>query len=161
MLLPAAPDTEVPDWFFERTGAELKAEYMAAVQRRKTGEVLASRAWKEAQLGKQAGPAPTTACVRVRFPEGVCLQGRFHGSEPLSSVFTWVTDALACPATTYELVGPDRKPLAAAGSVAAAALAPAVLLNFRPLSQQGQPRDAAGRQLSFLRGELLQLAHAD
>jgi hypothetical protein len=38
VLLPAAPDTEVPDWFFERTGAELKAEYTAMVRRRQTGE---------------------------------------------------------------------------------------------------------------------------
>jgi hypothetical protein len=38
VLLPAAPDTEVPDWFFERTGAELKAEYLAIVKRRQTGE---------------------------------------------------------------------------------------------------------------------------
>jgi hypothetical protein len=93
--------------------------------------------------------------------QGVCLQGRFHVSEPLSSLFAWVTDALADPATTYEMVGPDRKPLAAAGRVADAQLAPAVLLNFRPLSQQGQPVDAAGRQLSFIRGELLQQARAD
>ncbi|KAF6259521.1 hypothetical protein COO60DRAFT_1513000 [Scenedesmus sp. NREL 46B-D3] len=131
------------------------------VRRRKTGEVLASRAWKEAQLGKQAGPSLITACVRVRFPEGVCLQGRFHTSEPLSSLFAWVTDSLTNPATTYELIGPDRKPLTPAGHVAGAQLAPAVLLNFRPLGQQGQPVDAAGRQLSFLKDELLQQAHAD
>jgi hypothetical protein len=40
VLLPAAPDTEVPDWFFERTGAELKAEYTAMVRRRQTGAHL-------------------------------------------------------------------------------------------------------------------------
>jgi hypothetical protein len=37
VLLPAAPDTQVPDWFFERTGAELKVEYTAMVRRRQTG----------------------------------------------------------------------------------------------------------------------------
>ncbi len=28
MVLPVAPDTQVPDWFFERTGADVKAEYI-------------------------------------------------------------------------------------------------------------------------------------
>jgi hypothetical protein len=93
--------------------------------------------------------------------QGVCLQGRFRISEPLASLFTWVTDALSDPATSYELIGPNRKPLAPAGLVAEAQLAPAVLLNFRPLGQQGQPVDAAGRQLSFVKDELLQQAHAD
>jgi hypothetical protein len=40
VLLPAAPDTAVPDWFFERTGAELKAEYTTMVRRRQTGGQL-------------------------------------------------------------------------------------------------------------------------
>lgn len=69
VLLPAAPDVEVPDWFFERTGAELKAEYMSMLRQRQTNEVISSRSWKEAQLGKKAGAKPTVATVRVRFPE--------------------------------------------------------------------------------------------
>lgn len=69
VLLPAAPDTTVPDWFFERTGAELKADYMAMLKVRQAGQVIASKAWQEAQSGRQSGPKPTVAVVRVRFPE--------------------------------------------------------------------------------------------
>jgi UBX domain-containing protein 6 len=71
VLLPAAPDTNVPDWFFERTPADVKAEYAAMVRRRAAGEVVASKAWKDAQLGKGiAGKHQLKeSSVRVRFPE--------------------------------------------------------------------------------------------
>lgn len=70
VLLPAVPDTEVPDWFFERTGAEVKAEYLAKMRQRQAGETFASKSWRDAQLGRGKGQtAPTAATVRVRFPE--------------------------------------------------------------------------------------------
>eukprot|EP00882_Tetradesmus_deserticola_P031523 GHRQ01035648.1.p1 GENE.GHRQ01035648.1~~GHRQ01035648.1.p1 ORF type:complete len:156 (+),score=26.63 GHRQ01035648.1:129-596(+) len=105
--------------------------------------------------------APAAATAAAAALQGVCLQGRFHTSEPLSSIFMWLTDSLTDPATTYELIGPDRRPLPSAGRVAQAQLAPAALLNFRLLGQQRRPVDAAGRQRSFLKDELLQRAYAD
>ncbi|KAF8072692.1 PUX2 [Scenedesmus sp. PABB004] len=155
VLLPATPDTEVPDWFFERTGAEVKAEFMDALRRRKAGEVFASRAWQAAR--RAGGPPPTAATLRARFPEGVCLQGIFHVREPLSSVHDWLRASLREPGAPYELVGPDRRPLGTAGSVGDAGLAPASLLNWRPLGQQ-RP---AGAAVPALRDELLARARAD
>eukprot|EP00198_Chlamydomonas_reinhardtii_P012914 XP_001702251.1 predicted protein [Chlamydomonas reinhardtii] len=73
---------QVPDWFFERTGVELKAQWQAARRRREEAAQLMRRAMRERQQQQQedAGGTPSTASssatatVRVRFPEGVCLQ---------------------------------------------------------------------------------------
>lgn len=78
------------------------------VGKREAGEQLTTRAYKERQAAAAAagggggGPAPSVATVRVRFPEGVCLQGEFHGSEPTSAVFEWVSGCLRCVGGAWE-----------------------------------------------------------
>ena len=44
MLLPTSIERDVPEWFFQRTGAELKAAFLAAVQRRER-EQVSSGGW--------------------------------------------------------------------------------------------------------------------
>jgi hypothetical protein len=73
VVLPVAPDTYVPEWFFERTPADMKLEYQALVAKRQAGQVLSTRAYKEKQEAK-GKTSYTSARVRVRFPEGVCIQ---------------------------------------------------------------------------------------
>lgn len=53
--------------------------FHAQAKRRAAGEVIATRAWREraaAGAGGASSSAPRTATLRVRFPEGVCLQVR-------------------------------------------------------------------------------------
>ena len=70
----------------------------------------------------------------------------------MSAVFEWLTDCLSDPGCTYELVGPDRKPVnAAAQSMRSAQLVPSALLNFRRLS-------SAPQQQPTLREDILRLA---
>jgi hypothetical protein len=70
VLLPAAPDADVPEWFFERTAAEVKREFMSLLRARQTKEVIASKAWKDLKLGEGSGSRrPTVITLRVRFPE--------------------------------------------------------------------------------------------
>ncbi len=77
-----------------------------------------------------------------------CL-GCFAG-EPVSALFEWVTDCLSDPCCTYELVGPDRKPVKAARqSMRSAQLVPSALLNFTGGTPPDQPS---------LRPEILRLA---
>lgn len=67
-------------------------------------------------------------------------------------MFEWLTECLSDPGCTYELVGPDRKPVsAAAQSMRSAQLVPSALLNFRRLS-------AASQQQPTLRQDVLRLA---
>lgn len=76
-----------------------------------------------------------------------------------------VAAALRHPATLFELVLPDRRPLAREGRVADAGIAPSVLLNFRPLevpphrggASAGAAAAAAAR-LPALSDEMLRLA---
>ncbi len=53
VVLPAAPDVSVPDWFFERTGVEVKAQWLAALRRREEQSQFVTRAMRE----RAAGPA--------------------------------------------------------------------------------------------------------
>ncbi|GIL78005.1 hypothetical protein Vretifemale_7458 [Volvox reticuliferus] len=89
VLLPTAPDVEVPDWFFERTGAEIRAQWAAIVRKREEQERFMTRTMREVCRQQEAAAAAAAAggdthanvaTVRVRFPEGVCLQvrGRDH-----------------------------------------------------------------------------------
>jgi len=42
--------------------------------------------------------------VRVRLPEGLLLQGHFKAGEGVAAVFDWISDCMADPSATYELV---------------------------------------------------------
>eukprot|EP00201_Polytomella_parva_P020588 CAMPEP_0175045304 /NCGR_PEP_ID=MMETSP0052_2-20121109/4332_1 /TAXON_ID=51329 ORGANISM="Polytomella parva, Strain SAG 63-3" /NCGR_SAMPLE_ID=MMETSP0052_2 /ASSEMBLY_ACC=CAM_ASM_000194 /LENGTH=442 /DNA_ID=CAMNT_0016308787 /DNA_START=122 /DNA_END=1450 /DNA_ORIENTATION=+ len=160
VILPVTPDVEVPEWFFSLTGAEIKFQYTEQQRRRAAGE---SFQWRRPSTAlEQVDPSITTAVIRVRFPEGVCIQSTFTGSEPVSSIFEWVRGSLRDSSLSFELVGPDRAPVSCLGtpiksqsvtrrprgaltdnvakrpqkqhlSVFEAGLTPSVLLNFRAL----------------------------
>jgi hypothetical protein len=234
VILPVASEIDLDESFFERTPADVKAEYARLLARRRAGEVLATRAHREAARAAAAGPAPREAVVRVRFPEvrrrkngapaflsactpsadpsrlppycglhvpgpcaprgpsdrrashaplspppspprrnprralpqGVQLSAAFGASEPLSRVHEAVAAALRDPAALFELVLPDRRPLPRDGRVADAGIAPAVLLNFRPLGAAGPPGGGGGgggrgRGPPTLSDEMLRLARVD
>jgi hypothetical protein len=72
VLLPVASDIQLDASFFERTPADVKAEYARLAARRRAGEVLTTRAHKERQAAaaaRGAAAALKEAAVRVRFPE--------------------------------------------------------------------------------------------
>ncbi|KAG1674121.1 hypothetical protein FOA52_015751 [Chlamydomonas sp. UWO 241] len=156
VILPVATDTSVPDWFFDRTPGDLKEEFHRLVQRREQGEQFMTRAMRERDAYKAGGKRQTTATVRVRFPEGVCLQGTFGVGEQVASLFEWVSSALRSPAITYELVEPGRSKLAPTGIVRDASLAPACVINFRPTGDTG--RAFAG--VPLLSDDMLRLTQA-
>ncbi|KAI8471873.1 MAG: hypothetical protein J3K34DRAFT_520230 [Monoraphidium minutum] len=137
VILPVASDIRLDAAFFERTPADVRAEYARLSAARRAGEVFATRAAREAARGAARGPAPKEAAVRVRFPEGVQLEAFFGVKEPLVRVHEAVAASLRSPATPFELVAPDRAPLPRGGRVGDAGLAPAVLLNFRALQLEG------------------------
>lgn len=79
VLLPQSVEAEVPGWFFERTGTELKEAFKAALRRREQEGVLMTREMRERLAAKNRGPVKDHAVVRVRFPEGISLQARGRG----------------------------------------------------------------------------------
>ena len=70
---------------------------------------------RERQHAPAAGRAAATAVatLKVKFPEGLALQGEFGGGEPVAAVFSWVADCLSDPLHTYDLVLPSRQALEA------------------------------------------------
>ena len=119
VILPASVDTDVPSWFFERTGQDLKISFLAAVRKREQSQILMTKAMREkaaknggilpASGTQQAVPTPSVATVKVRLPEGISLQGEFAAGEPVAVVFAWVADCLCDPLQTFDLVLPDRR----------------------------------------------------
>lgn len=93
--------------------------------------------------------------LELAWLQGVLLQGCFHVSEPVSAVLQWVREALREPAVQFALIKPDKKPLTANGRVGDCDLAPAILLNFRPLTELQHRFIDSSRSLSFLNDALL------
>ena len=74
VLLPVAADVTVSDEVFKRSGGELQRDWQRARERREQGEVLMTRATRE-KLAAKKKRHHCFARVRVRFPEGIILQG--------------------------------------------------------------------------------------
>lgn len=116
IILPKSVDSEdLPDWFFERTGAELKHAFLSALRRREENKVFMSQAMREKMQKKnktaETPKEPEYAIVKVRLPEGLSIQGHFSPREPMPAVFSWVASCLRDPMLTYDLILPDRSVL--------------------------------------------------
>ena len=66
-------------------------------------QMMMTKAMRE-KLKAGQKPNYSQAIVRVRLPEGLLLQGCFNANESVAAIFNWVTDSLADPSITYELV---------------------------------------------------------
>ncbi|KAK9906634.1 hypothetical protein WJX75_005245 [Coccomyxa subellipsoidea] len=141
VILPTgAEDQPLPSWFFSRSPAELKTAFVAKQKKRELDQTLMTRAYREKLAsGQKEQTSFTLAVIRIRLPEGLVLQGEFNAGEPVAAIFEWLTDSLRDPGATYDLIGPDRKPIAASmGSIRKAQLLPSALLNFMRLSPAPQ-----------------------
>eukprot|EP00884_Botryococcus_braunii_P021421 jgi/Botrbrau1/7963/Bobra.9_2s0116.4 len=133
VLIPVEANVEVPDWVFDRTGAELKASFLASRKRQELEQTLMTRAMREKLMGSAPQRSYKHSTIRVRLPEGLILQGEFNAGEPASAIFEWFHDCLREASSTYELILPSRTALQPAGTVREAGLLPSATLNFRPL----------------------------
>ena len=63
VLLPVEPDARVPDWILDRTPAEVKAAYAAALRKREQGQV---KVWATpCVLAPAAPPQLKAACAEA------------------------------------------------------------------------------------------------
>ena len=83
VVLPTQTDAALPDWFFNRTSADVKRDYLNARKQKEQSQVLMTRAMRE-QLVSKARKSHVFTTIRVRFPEGYMLQGPPF-LQPLSS----------------------------------------------------------------------------
>ncbi|GMH41518.1 hypothetical protein BSKO_09428 [Bryopsis sp. KO-2023] len=130
LLLMKPTEAEVPSWFFDKMGTEIKAEYMSAKQKLENSKILMTSAWRSA-LAEKGRKHYSSALIRVRLPEGVLLQGSFQGKEPILRIHEWVSECLRDPSREFQLYSPMRHPLGTEGPISANDLMPAALLSFR------------------------------
>eukprot|EP01025_Chloroclados_australasicus_P052011 TRINITY_DN6054_c0_g1_i4.p1 TRINITY_DN6054_c0_g1~~TRINITY_DN6054_c0_g1_i4.p1 ORF type:complete len:469 (-),score=47.06 TRINITY_DN6054_c0_g1_i4:352-1758(-) len=155
VLLPVTPDTDVPDWFFERTPADIKREYIEAKRRREQGQILMTKALREKLFsGLQNNKNYVIAQVRVRFPEGVLLEGEFGVQEQCTNIYSWVEENLRTMGCTFDLILPNRLVLQQNRNVKQEDLAPQTLLNLKWTEQSALDM----KNVVALKDELLQQA---
>eukprot|EP00897_Mesotaenium_endlicherianum_P009706 jgi/Mesen1/8764/ME000524S08057 len=123
----AAARIEVPDAFYNKTAAEVRAEALARKKRLEDSQVLMTRAQRERlAAGGAARRLYNTCIMRVQFPDGLLLQGLFLPQEP--------TSALAFPFPTKNPFIPSvASPSSPMPTLEDADLVPASLIKFRPL----------------------------
>lgn len=135
LLLMKPTEATVPDWFFDRTGAEIKAEYFSMVKKREQDEKFMTREQRE-QLKKPARQYEY-AVIRIRLPEGVLLQGEFDAAESVVRIHEWITEQLRDATRPFDLYLASTQRIGLKGTVQQAQLMPASLFSFRWTDGQG------------------------
>jgi len=160
---------ELPDDFFTRSADEIAHEAHARRGALEASQQLTTRAHKE-RLQRATSPAPRSATLRVRMPDGWLLQGRFGAGELLSCVHAWVAECLAQPRVstqsaleasaqaahmTFSLHGPRcaQGELQMGATLLQAGLCPSALLSLRWGAGEAPPR-----QGTALREDLVKAA---
>jgi len=130
VLLLKPTEVDLPDWFFDRTSADVKAEYFAAKKQKEIDETFMTRAQRERLKGTDQKKTYTFAVIRVRMPEGILLQGEFDGGESVFRIREWILEQLRDEWRPFEILLPTRKKLGMSGTIKKHEMMPATLLSF-------------------------------
>ena len=107
--LPTPIDTDVPDWFFEQSSAEIRQLYLEYKEKVEKSRVLMTQAMREKVEKRLESPAKPTIRIRVRAPEGTKIVGDFKKKEPIQALFAWISDCLVDPMLEFDVILPDRR----------------------------------------------------
>lgn len=107
--LPTPIDTDVPDWFFEQSSAEIRQLYKENKEKVEKSRILMTQAMREKLEKRQEIPARPTIRIRVRAPEGTKIVGDFKRNEPIQALFAWISDCLIDPMLEFDVILPDRR----------------------------------------------------
>lgn len=109
--LPTPIDTDVPDWFFEQSSAEIRQLYLENKEKLEKSKILMTHAMREKLEKQQEIPTKPTLRIRVRAPEGTKIVGDFRRKEPIQALFAWISDCLVDPMLEFDVILPDRRKL--------------------------------------------------
>ncbi|CAG5132850.1 unnamed protein product [Candidula unifasciata] len=142
----SATKFEIPDDFYNVTPAEVKKEQQRREEAAEKLGMLRTKAMREKDEQRELRRYRYTL-LRIRFPDGVLLQGVFKCSETMSSVYQFVRENLVNDFIPFYLTtGTGQKLQEEDGTLAELLLAPAAVLNFawdpeilkEAAAQQGQ-----------------------
>ncbi|XP_078360364.1 UBX domain-containing protein 6-like isoform X2 [Oculina patagonica] len=150
---------EVPSDFFDKTADEVKREQIARTEEVERSCQLRTRAMREAE--KRPSKTYRFTLVRIRFPDGIILQGTFYSREKLRDVFEFVRQSLVSDWQPFVLSEATRQLTDENASLVDLGLVPAAVVSFKwdpsvmkdILAAQGQVDESV-----FLKPELLQRA---
>eukprot|EP00123_Amoebidium_parasiticum_P007130 comp17898_c0_seq1/m.18144 comp17898_c0_seq1/g.18144 ORF comp17898_c0_seq1/g.18144 comp17898_c0_seq1/m.18144 type:complete len:425 (-) comp17898_c0_seq1:14-1288(-) len=121
----------LPDTFYVLTREDIAARQEELKSTADKETTLRTKAMREAEKTKPK--AYRLACIRIRLPDGVMLQGHFRVHEPMSRVIDFVKHSLVDPSTPFRLTShPDRVQLDAnpAATMTDLGLVPTALINL-------------------------------
>ncbi|GFU35333.1 UBX domain-containing protein 6 [Nephila pilipes] len=125
----AAIQVNLPDDFFHLSADEIKREQNERSETVELMTQLRTKAMRERDEIKELHMYKYTL-IRIRFPDGIILQGTFYVHERLSAVKQFVSENLQDPEREFYLLLPGGSKLIDDNSLIELKLVPAVLLNF-------------------------------
>jgi len=127
---PNAVKMPVPDEFFRVSAEELRREQQAKKEAVEQLGMLRTREMRERDRVRELRRY-RYCLIRVRFPDGVLLQGTFAAHEKLSAVFAFIAENLASDWIPFSLATSTGHALTDdSSSLAELGLAPASLVNL-------------------------------
>lgn len=144
----AAQRIDLPPDFFWLTAEEIKREQQWKTEQAERGLMLRTRAMREREE-KAALRKYRFTLIRIKFPDGLVLQGTFKINESLQDVRLFVCDALQDPFIEFNLVSPTgvtNQPEAQESTLLDLQLCPSAIFHFTP---------AVPSVLGYLKDELM------
>jgi len=127
---PNAMKMPVPDEFFRISAEELRREQQAKKEAIEQLGMLRTREMRERDRVRELRRY-RYCLIRVRFPDGILLQGTFAANEKLSAVFAFIAENLVSDGIPFSLSSSAGHALMEdTSSLAELDLAPASLLNL-------------------------------
>ena len=154
-----ATQIAVPDSFFSVKSDELKRMQAQLTETAEKSKEMRTKAMRDADSGPKK--VYKYCIIRIRFPDGLLIQGTFKASEKLSDVKDFVKEQLALDWLPFDLVDSIGRPFSTetTASLSGLKLTPAAVLNFR-LDQNVMDEISAsspGGRVVFLKNEVLAL----
>lgn len=126
----ATVQINLPNDFFNLSAEEIKREQNEKIETVELMTQLRTKAMREKDEIKELHMYKYTL-IRIRFPDGIILQGTFYVHERLSAVKQYVVENLHDPEREFNLLLPGGSKLVCDdNSLLELKLVPAVLLNF-------------------------------
>lgn len=153
VLLPSqVRRTNLPDDFYRISPEEIKREQQRRTQAMEEAQILKTKAMREKEELRVINRYKFTL-IRVRFPNGVLLQGTFNVYEKLSQVYEFVESCLMHEASEFVLISSTEQRFTEADfdkSLYDLKLVPTILFNFNYENESLQLSDYLKEELMLL-----------
>ncbi|XP_048586779.1 UBX domain-containing protein 6-like isoform X2 [Nematostella vectensis] len=119
---------ELPEEFFSLSSEEVKREYQMKLEEREKNAQLRTKAMREAD--KKPTKTYRFTLIRVRFPDGIVLQGTFYSREKLKDLREFVSQSLKSDWLPFVLSEPTGQLTNEEATFSELGLVPAAVVNF-------------------------------